>query len=243
MHYLKYEPRAAGKCAHYTTFLVALGILLVAGAGCRSTNRLADYEFSERTLAVNTVFRGMPEVETGDFYFIDGERPLRSVLKLGSSLVKRAEAEKAQQRMDSAMQLVDVSEILYDRILHQSAIYLNTEPVGMIGEADYLLDVNIREYGIDAKSWDANAFFKIKAHAQLVDRRAGRLVWETRFEEREPISPAILGPHPAIRNVLSANALASLSVDELAAALEQMADYAADRITRRLQHDLYESRD
>lgn len=243
MHYLKLEPRAAGNCARNTTFLVALAVLITAGAGCRSTNRLADYDFSERTLAVNTVFRGMPEVETGDFYFIDGERPLRSVLKLGSSLVKRAEAEKAQQRMDSAMQLVDVSEILYDRILHQSAIYLNAEPVGTIGQSDYLLDVNIREYGIDAKSWDANAFFKIKAHAQLVDRRAGRLIWETGFEEREPISPAILGPHPAIRNVLSANALANLSVDELAAALEQLADYAADRITRRLQHDLYESRD
>jgi hypothetical protein len=100
----------------------------------------------------------------------------------------------------------------------------------------------VREYGIEAKSWDAHAVFRIKAHAQLADRRQGRLIWETKFEEREPISPAIFGPHPALRNILSANALSQLSVEELAAGLEQLADFAADRITRRLQRDLYKAR-
>lgn len=229
------------RIVHRFVTVIAVALVFI-GAGCRSTNKLAAYNFSDQSLAVNTVLRTTPNVDTGDFFFIDSERPLRTILKLGTSLVKESEARKAQARMDSAVKMVDISGILYDRILSQASIYLDARPEDNVRAADYLLDVNISEYGIEAKSWDANAVFRIKAHAQLSDRSAGRLIWETKFEEREPIAPGIWGPHAALRNVLSAHALSELSVDELATALEQLADFAADRVTRRLQQDLYRSR-
>ncbi len=225
------------------TFAVAVIVFVTAGVGCRSTNRLADYEFSGQRLALNTTLRARPHIDTDDFYFVNAERPLKTLLRFGSSIVKNAEAEKAQARMDSAAQMVDVSAILYDRILSQSALYLDANPVAAAGEADFLLDVHIREYGIEAHGWDAAAHFRINVRAQLVDQRAGRLIWETRLEEREAIAPHIFGPHPGIRNVITAGALAGLSVEELADGLEELADYAADRVTRRLQRDLYRSRE
>lgn len=67
---------------------------------------------------------------------------------------------------------------------------MNAFPVDRVEDADFLLEVRIVSYGIDAGAWDANAYFKIEVEALLIDLRGGRLVWETEFDETEPISPA-----------------------------------------------------
>ncbi|MEZ4700523.1 MAG: hypothetical protein R2834_09350 [Rhodothermales bacterium] len=220
----------------------SLVLALLLGAGCHHTNRLAEYDFSGGSLAVQTIIPSRPGVFTSDFFFYDRRRPLGLFVKLGTALIKEAEAERARVRMDSANQCIDVAAILHDRIHERSASYLNADPVDAIADADFLLDVRIRSYGIDAEAWDAGAYFKIEAEALLIDRRGGRLIWETEFEETEPISPLLFGPHSGLRNIITAAALSGLSVEEMTVALEQLAEFSADRITRRLQRDLYRMR-
>jgi hypothetical protein len=212
-------------------------LFLLLASGCRHTNRLADYDFREGALAIETTIPSRPGVFTSDFFFYDRGRPMRFFMKLGATIIKESEAEQARVRMDSANARVDVAGILHDRIHERAAGYLNAEPVDRLDDADYLLDVRIRSYGIDAEAWDASAYFKLEAEVLLIDRRGRRLIWETEFEETEPISPAFFGPHGAIKNVITAGALAGLT--EMTVALEQLAEFSADRITRRLQRDLY----
>ena len=227
---------------YHATVAFLLLLMILISAGCHHTNRLAEYDFDARSVTMITTIPTRPDVFTGDFFFFDKDRPLKFFANVGSSVVKEAEAEKARVRMDSAYQCIDVNGILKERTLDQVGLHLGAFTVEDPSEADYLIDLLIVEFGIDAKSWDANAFFKLKADVQLIDRANKRLVWETGFEETEQITPGIWGPVPGVRNVLTAAALANLTVEEMAVILENLVYFSADRITRRLQDDWYESR-
>ena len=88
----------------------------------------------------------------------------------------------------------------------------------------------------------AAARFFVDAEAWLVDGHSRRWIWKTRVRERDPITPAVLGRRAAVRDVVTAAALAGLSVDEMARALTQLAHYSADHITDRLRSDLGRAR-
>ncbi len=228
--------------SHQLRLVLTLGILALLQAGCSRTNRLGEFDFQNRSLAIAVTTPSRPDVFTGNWVHYDKDQPLRTLLQVGSSIVKEAEAEKARIRMDSAYQCVNLEAILTDRTHEQIARYLGAYPIDELLAADFILDIHIRKYGIDAKSWDASAHFTMVAEINLIDGQSGRLVWETKFEESEPLSPALWGPHPGLRNVLSAEALARLSIGEMTAALEQLADFTADRINSRLRRDLYKAR-
>ena len=50
-----------------------------------------------------------------------------------------------------ALALVDLGEMMADRILERGSRYLGTRPVESEAEADYLLELGVRDYGIDAR--------------------------------------------------------------------------------------------
>lgn len=121
---------------------------------------------------------------------------------------------------------------------HQrAAFHLRAERVENERDADFVMEVLVEEYGIDAESWDAAAHFYVDARLVLSEAGTGRQIWDTDISAKVRIAPMVFGPG-AIRDVVTARALASQSVEESVHMLERLADYSADRITERLRQPL-----
>jgi hypothetical protein len=131
---------------------------------------------------------------------------------------------------------------LEEGILDRSARYLGADAAAGDPDADYLVEVVVVEYGIDAESWNAAAHFYIEADATLLHTASGAEIWRAEIEERDPIGPRIYGRRTAVRDVVTAVMLADLSVEEIVEVLESLADYSARVITDRLRNDLREAR-
>ncbi len=246
---LRPAPPAAAKTRKNMTNLslrlpvwLVLAALGLSAAGCRSTSRLERYDFHERTLAVLTSAPPRPDVFTADDFLLDPADPVGSIFRVGTAVAKEVAAEKARARLDSALRHVDVAGRVAERSLSRGAHYLRATPVDDPARADYLLDVRVRRYGIETRSWNSTSYFKLVADVILIDARTHRQIWKTRVKSKDPITPDMLLVDRATVNVVTAGALARLSVDDMVRALEGLANYSADRITSRLQRDLDKTR-
>ncbi len=146
-----------------------------------------------------------------------------------------------RDKIDAASDRVDAPARLADRTLDGASRLLGTSAITDLDAADYLLDVNVRDYGIDAEGWDAAARFFVNADAVLLETATGVEIWSARVRENQILTPQVIGQGRTTRDVISAAALAILSVDELTRALERLSDYCADEITGRLRADLREA--
>ena len=83
----------------------ALLLLLAFAAGCAPSNRLADYDFHDRTVAVYTEIPEHPDVlsESWLSFGDDEDGGLVSLLfEVGSAIAKDVSADKARRRLDDA---------------------------------------------------------------------------------------------------------------------------------------------
>ena len=217
------------------------GILTVAAAvavcaGCRGTGRLAEYDFRDRSVAVAYAPAPHPEVLTGPWFPDVTDNPIRAVLEVGGRIAKEVEASRVRARLDSAVAGVDVVDRMAIRTLDRSARLLRASPVADEVGADFVVEVVMRRYGIDAKDWNAAAHFFVDADVFLIGGQDGVQIWKSHVRERDPIMPAIFGPGTIVRDVVTAATLAGLSVEEIEQTLERLADFASDRITSRLRN-------
>ncbi len=215
----------------------------VAAASCASGNTLHKYHYADRTLAVVSDVPAYPEVLSGPYFL--GRRsgdPLRDLVRVGARVVREVEARAAEERLDSAVALVDLGYALEDKLLGRAARYLGADPTTNAEEPDFVLELMVIEYGIDAEEWEAAAHFFIEADASLLDEDSGHEIWRTEIRARDPIGPAIFGRRSGVRDIVTAAMLADLSVEEMVVALESLADFSARVITDQLRDDLRDAR-
>ncbi len=185
-----------------------------------------------------------PEVLSSP-YFLGGPTgdPVRDIVRVGARIVREAGAIAVQERLDAASELIDVGEVLEGDALERTARYLGADPVAEQRDADYLLEIIVVEYGIDAEAWDAAAQFYIEADATLLDEGTGTEIWRAEIEARDPIGPAVFGGPSAVRDIVTAATIADLSVQEIVDMLESLADFSARVITDQLRDDLRDARE
>lgn len=217
--------------------ILVVALVAALPVACRGTGRLAEYDFRDRTLAVRSLIPPHPEVLTGPYFPDWSGDPVEAVIRTGTRIAREVEASRVRARLDSAVATVDVAGRLAGRAHDRAAFHLRTEKVEDERGADFVVEVLVRKYGIEAKEWDAAAHFFVDARLVIIDGRDGTQVWETHVDTHDPIAPAIFGPG-AVRDVVTAGALAGQSVPEIRVALERLADYSADRITERLREAL-----
>jgi hypothetical protein len=210
-------------------------------AACGPSHRLGDFTYTSRTLAVVSQVPRRPEVLSGPLFPDLRGDPVRDFLRIGSQVVREVEARAVRERLDSAASRIDVGYALEAGALERTARYLGAQPVERDGEEDYLLEIVVREYGIDAEAWESAAYFYIEADAFLLDAETGTEIWSADIDESDAIGPRIWGGG-TVRNAVTAASLADLSVDEIVVAFESLADYAATEITARLSEDLRDAR-
>ena len=222
------------------TGVCSLAILL--SSACASTGRLAEFDFRDTGLAVVTVAPPHPQVFTDDSHDPDERGWLRTLFRIGSEMARDAQAERAAEKLAEASHRVDVAGLMGERVLERSARLLRARPMDSASGADFELEIRVREYGIRADSWDAQADFFIHAEVLLLESPTGSLVWKAGVEARDPINPNSWSEGSALGTLITAQALAGLSVEEMEAALQNLAVYSADRITWELEEGLDRAR-
>ena len=78
---------------------------------------------------------------------------LASALRAGTTLAKEITADQTRARLDSAMAQVDLPEHIMDGTLQRCSQYLHLLPVYDPDRSDFLFDMYVNSYGIDAESF------------------------------------------------------------------------------------------
>lgn len=223
--------------------LSGLTLSTLVWSGCGGTNRLRSYDFGGTEVAAVTVPAPRPIVFTSFAdAWLDPSRPLRTAIRVGTAVAKQVERERAQQRLDSAFQQIEISDHIAGSVLSLSEAYLGYRSVGDPREADFLFDIRIEEYGILADSWDNATSFIVNGEILLLDNHSKQVVWRKKIREKEMITDSIFGLGISVGNVLTARQLAALSTDEMVAGIQRLADYTARHLSYRLQRDFARSR-
>ncbi|MBN1481324.1 hypothetical protein EH223_03025 [candidate division KSB1 bacterium] len=208
-----------------------------------SSNKLVEYDLREADIAARTFMPPRANVFTDLNVNFNPHDIVGTAISVGSTVARENEAIKARARLDSAMQMVDVPAIIEEEVLFRAAEMLNFRPVNEVKAADFVFNMRMEKYGIDAKGWDAGTFFVIESKVELIDNQLQRRIWKRSVTAREPLSPRVFGISTPIENVMDAVALSQLSVDEMAAGMEFLANFSAEIIAEKLYRDYIKSRD
>src|SRR3954466_13466516 len=200
-------PRAA-----FRTVVSACGVALVA-AGCGGGHHLAEYPFSSRTLAVVYIAPPSPELLTSYYDLTNSQNPVEAVVRAGADVAREREGRRANARLDSAASRIDIPTVLAQRTLQRASRYLGTRPVTDENQADYLMEVRMERFGINAKADEATYLFTF-AEAVLIDRRTGREIWNVNVHGRDRLTPYVAASSPIPGSVIAAGTLGTVTVND-----------------------------
>ena len=219
----------------------ALAALLFA-AGCGRKHYLAQYQFSERTLAMVFLEAPSPELLTGFYDLRPSTDPIRVAMRIGGGVAKEVEARRVSTRLDSAARQVDIPNRLAQRTLERASRYLGTRPVTSTNDADYILEVNMRRFGIDAR-YSTATYLYTRAEAVLIDRKTGREIWSVDVRGSDRLTPWVHGAGVIPSSIITAATTSTVSVADLEEALDQLVTSSSNAITNVLRDKLREVRD
>jgi hypothetical protein len=220
----------AGVCAIAT-------ILPACGGG----HHLAEYPFASRTLAVVYIAPPSPELLTSYYDLGNSQSAIEAVVRAGADVAREREGRRAYARLDSAAARIDIPKVLAQRTLERASRYLGTRPVTDESQADYLLEVRMERFGINAKADEASYLFTF-AEAVLLDRRTGREIWNVNIHGRDRLTPYVQSSGPIPGSVIAAGTLGSVSVADFQGALNELMDYSSNLITNELRSALRDVR-
>lgn len=218
-------------------------VLVLAGAGllvgCRSTNHLADYDFSRATIVADAPLAAPPDVYTDLAWRTmgrEGESRIERALRIGSAVVKEIGAEEARRKLVEAEERVDVSASIADAAMERVTRMLRAESVDDLRDADFVLEILVEKQGIYAVDPITGSMqYGVDGKARLIHLDTGRRVWERKIEERETFARSVGGSAGAI---VSGVVLADMSVEEMVEALERLSYRMGMSVARRMGDDL-----
>jgi hypothetical protein len=220
----------------------ALAILSLAGLpACGANHHLRDYQFSNHSMALVYIEPPAPALLTGGYGITSASSAVDAVIRAGTGAVKEVEARRASVRLDSATTRVDVAARLADETLARASRYLGVRPVPEGSDADFLLEVRMRSFGIDARGHDA-AYLYTNAEAVLLDRRTGREIWSVEVEGNDRLTPQVDGTERGPAAIITAGTLSRMSVADFQHALAQLVSFSSTLITDELRSSLREAR-
>jgi hypothetical protein len=221
--------------------VVAAVAICASLAGCGGGHHLAEYPFASRTLAVVYVAPPAPELLTSYYDLGSSQNPLEAVVRGAADVAREREGRRAQARLDSAASRIDFPTVLAQRTVQRASRYLGTRPVTDENQADYLMEVRMERFGINAKADEATYLFTF-AEAVLIDRRTGREIWNVNVHGRDRLTPYVEASSPIPGSVIAAGTLGSVKVADFQNALNTLMDYSSTLITNELRAALRDVR-
>src|SRR5436190_11935889 len=230
--------RRKGRLLPAIVAAVALAASLIS---CGGGHHLAEYPFASRTLAVVYIAPPAPELLTSYYDLGNSQNPVEAVVRAGADVAREREGRRANARLDSASARIDIPTVLAQRTLQRASRYLGTRPITDENQADYLMEVRMERFGINAKADEAASLFTY-AEAVLLDRRTGREIWNINVHGRDRLTPYVQSTSPIPGSVITASTLGSVSVAQFQGALNQLMDYSSNLITDELRAALRDVR-
>lgn len=218
-------------------------ILLTATAAlglfsCQTVNRLEDYRVRGAAVAVDVPAPPAPAFKINYSVTLDRHDPLGTAISIGTNLVKANEASLAEGRMREALGEVDVPGILGQETESACTTALGAVVSPERAGADFLLSLEIHEYGLEADSpWQGVRLF-MRVTARLYHNGSGDLAWRRSITVDQSASPEMFGMGSIVGTIVTAASLSELSTEELAQGFGELARESARAIARRLEHDL-----
>ena len=222
--------------------LLALGAaLLLASSACGGTrHHLNEYTFADRSLALVVLGTPAPGLLTGG-YDLRSTDIVEVVVKAGSKAAKDVEARRARVRMDSATATMRLTDSLAKRTLARASRYLGVRPTMSSADADYLLEVHMRNYGLDVSGSGAASLYT-NAEAVLLDRRTGREIWNVTVHGTDRLTPRIRGTGSVGGTIIAAGALHTMTVEDFQQALDQLMSLSSNVVADELRSALRDAR-
>src|SRR6185369_9785322 len=191
--------------------VVAAVAICASLASCGGGHHLAEYPFASRTLAVVYIAPPAPELLTGYYDLGNSQNPVEAVVRAGADVAREKEGRKASARLDSATARIDIPAVLAQRTLQRASRYLGTRPITDENQADYLMEVRMERFGINAKA-DEAAYLFTYAEAVLLDRRTGREIWNVNVHGTDRLTPRVQGAAGVPGAIITAGTLHTLTV-------------------------------
>jgi hypothetical protein len=226
-------------------FRTLTGVIIVVIASlvaCGGGHHLSEYPFSSRTLAVVYIAPPAPVLLTSYYDLRTSQNPVEAVVRAGADVAREREGRRAYARLDSAADRIDIPAVLAKRTLDRASRYLGTKSTTDEQQADYLMEVRMERFGINAKA-DEAAYLFTYAEAVLLDRRTGREIWNVNVHGRDRLTPYVESSSPIPGSVITASTLGSVSVSDFQGALNQLMDLSSNVITNELRAALRDVRD
>jgi hypothetical protein len=230
------------KATHAAPRWIAVAAAVAILSGCGGRHHLNQYEFRDKTLALLYIEPPDAELVHGIDYVDANDNLLQAVVRAGAGVAKEVTARRATARLDTATKRVDIAAQLASRTLDRASRYLGTRAVSTPNGADFVLELTIKSYGIDARSANATYLFA-RAEAVLLDRATGREIWSEDVRGSERLTPYVDGGQNIPGTIVSAGTLHTVTVADFQAALEQLATYTANLITNELREKLRDARE
>ncbi|MFL5605920.1 MAG: hypothetical protein ACJ8AD_05705 [Gemmatimonadaceae bacterium] len=217
--------------------VASLGML----ASCGQHHHLAEYTFADRSLGLVYIAPPSPVLYTGSHGIRADDDPVTAVMRVGAGVVKEVEARKANARLDSANARLNVADVLARRTVERAGRYLGMRSVGLSEPADFVLEIQMRNFGIDVSGASA-AYLYTNAEAVLLERRTGREIWSAKVHGTDRLTPAVYGASRVPGTIITAGTLNTVSVADFQAALDQLATLSSTVIADQLRAALRDAR-
>jgi hypothetical protein len=218
-----------------------LALTCAAAMACGTKHHLAEHPFTNRSMAMVYIAPPAPVLLTGWYDLRGANDPVEAVLMAGSGVANEIEGRRASARLDSAASRVDVGNRLAQHTLERASRYLGTRAVTSSNDADYVLEVQMRRFGLDVRGQNA-AYLFTQAEAVLLDRRTGREIWSSEVRGTSRLTPFVQGTNRIPSGIITAGTLSIVSVSDFQQALDQLVTFSSALITDELRGDLRETR-
>ncbi len=219
-------------------YIPVIAVIALLTAGCTTVNNLDHYRFKGKTLEKNMRIPEVPEVDIDFSVKADINDPIGSIFSIGTNILKASEAAKVRKRMVNALSDVNIPGIVENEVYSGFISVLDLFPAE--GSAEYLLDMEIEEYGLFADS-GSTVQFRMKLMARLYHNASRELVWRRRIHHEEKASPYFFGFADPVDNVITAGVLSELSEERICEGFEKLAAEASRKTARKLEQDLFKA--
>jgi len=229
--------------AVFRTTAIAVGIaasLLLAS--CASVNRLNAYNFQGARLAVDMPMPPAPRLNVQYDVTLDRRNLVFSALSVMTNLAKANQAQLAENVMRDGLASIDVPAMVRDETFSACAFALRSERADSFSDADYILSLDITEWGMEARTAGTAVSLHIRLKAQLYESWNRDLIWSRNITVEQAASPAMFGLGQLVGNMVTATVLSNMTPDQLAAGFTELARETSRKVARVLSRDIERAR-
>jgi ABC-type uncharacterized transport system auxiliary subunit len=217
-------------------FVPAAAVLFLSS--CATMNRLDEFDLYGSRLAVVMRTPPAPRMNVDYDVFISSHNPVYSAISILTNIAKANQAYYAETVMRDALDGANVPRLIRDRSFSACASALNAEQASSRTDADYVLELDISEWGIDARGAWEPVSLRISLSARLYQTFTDENVWRRDFSVKQAASPEMFGLGRVVDDLVTTSVLSQLTQDELRTGFRELAANAARKVARSLESDL-----